>query len=422
MGIRTGALASRREHTMIKVLIVEDDEEKRSAVLAAIGLVPKSSTISITEVSTILDAKERMLTTTFDLCILDVRLPNRSNESPKPKGGVELANLVCSSPRYKRPKSIIALTAYEESRQETIDAFAGHNVVVLHYDRSVAGWEATIIGQIEQLLTNSLKSVEEFDFDVCIITALQDPELNAVLRLEYGWISKQCPSDSKQFYEGSLTVHARTMRIAAMAAPQMGMAAASVLASRMIHEFKPRFLLMAGIAAGVRDEVAYGDILVADPSFDQDSGKIKDVDGVSTFLPDPLPLRLDPYMHEIVRSIMNDETSLGAIRTKWSGPKPEHVLRARLGPLATGATVLATDGSLEETRGNWRKLIGLDLETYGVFCAAEYFGSPKPLALSAKSVTDFADGNKDDKWREYASYTSASFIDLVIKRIAALPI
>lgn len=405
---------------MIKILIVDDDEEKRSRILEVIKLVPKSSTISITEVSSAIDAKEKMLTTTFDLCILDVRLPNRNNENPRPRGGVELANLVCSNSRYKRPKSIIALTAYEDSRQETIDAFAGHNVVVLHYDRAVYDWEATITAQIEQLLTNQSRAAEEFDFDVCIITALQDPELKAVLRLEYGWTAKHCPSDSKQFYEGSFTTQSKTLRIVAMAAPQMGMSAASVLASRMIHEFKPRFLLMAGIAAGVRDEVAYGDVLVADPSFDQNSGKIKKVGGVSTFLPDPLPLRLDPYMQEIVRAIISEEPAVSAIRTNWNGPKPEHSLTVRLGPLATGSTVLAIDGALEETRGNWRKLIGLDLETYGVFCAAQYFGTPKPLALSAKSVTDFADGTKDDKWREYASYTSASFVALIIKKLAEL--
>ncbi|MBB5034485.1 phosphorylase family protein [Prosthecobacter vanneervenii] len=402
---------------MIKILIVDDSPEKRASILDAIRSVPKAHELDIKEATCIISAKEKMLSETFDLCILDIHLPQRNDDTPRPRGGVDLITAVCSSPRYQRPRSIIALTAYQEIKDETSAAFANNNVVVLHYDRSVYGWQSTISIEVERLLVDHDRQNSDFGFDVCILTALHDPELKAVLQLDYSWSVAHCSSDSRQYYKGTLVSGDKSLRIAAMAAQQMGMPAAAVLASRMIHEFKPKYLVMAGIAAGVKGEVEYGDVLVADPSFDYLSGKLKAGENSNTFLPDPLPFRLDSFISDIVRSVAADENALTAIRSKWRGHKPNHNLAIRIGPLATGSTVLAFDGSLEETRTNWRKLIGFDLETYGVFCAANHFGVPRPFVLSAKAVTDFADGVKDDKWREYAAYTSAGVIDLVLQQL-----
>ncbi len=60
---------------------------------------------------------------------------------------------------------------------------------------------------------------------------------------------------------------------------------------------------------------------------------------------------------------------------------------------------------------NNRKLIGIDMEIYGLFYAAKSFAYlNKPIAFAVKSLSDFADHSKNDKYRMYAAHTSAQFI------------
>lgn len=78
-----------------------------------------------------------------------------------------------------------------------------------------------------------------------------------------------------------------------------------------------------------------------------------------------------------------------------------------VGPIASGAAVLADGLTAVNIRGQHRELLGIEMETYGVYVAAEEAPSPRPSYFSLKSVVDFADGKKNDKYQRYASYTSA---------------
>lgn len=61
-----------------------------------------------------------------------------------------------------------------------------------------------------------------------------------------------------------------------------------------------------------------------------------------------------------------------------------------------------------EIQRNWRKLIGVEMETYRVYRACYESPDPKPRFVSFKSVCDFA-AEKSDDWQEYAAYTAANF-------------
>jgi nucleoside phosphorylase len=47
------------------------------------------------------------------------------------------------------------------------------------------------------------------------------------------------------------------------------------------------------------------------------------------------------------------------------------------------------------------------MEAYGVYLAAQECSLPRPTCFSLKSVVDFADGDKNDRYQKYAAYTSA---------------
>ena len=50
--------------------------------------------------------------------------------------------------------------------------------------------------------------------------------------------------------------------------------------------------------------------------------------------------------------------------------------------------------------------MGIDMEAYSIFAAAAESILPPPKALVLKSVVDFADPDKNDEFRDYASFTS----------------
>ena len=61
------------------------------------------------------------------------------------------------------------------------------------------------------------------------------------------------------------------------------------------------------------------------------------------------------------------------------------------------------------------KLIGVEMETYGVYRAIYESPEPKPRAVSFKAVCDFA-AAKSDSWQEYAAFMAAEFAVGVLKR------
>src|SRR5205085_1988757 len=93
----------------------------------------------------------------------------------------------------------------------------------------------------------------------------------------------------------------------------------------------------------------------------------------------------------------------------WPGKKPTTRLRMFVGPVASGSGVIANEKIIEEVRSHQRKLVGIEMETYGMFFAARNSTVQNPAAISIKSISDFADRAKSDEFRGYAAFTSARY-------------
>lgn len=118
----------------------------------------------------------------------------------------------------------------------------------------------------------------------------------------------------------------------------------------------------------------------------------------------------------MVNDLKVDKPLLKAIRDSYVATpptdiQPDSTLKVFMGHLASGSAVLADKKKIETIRRNSQKLIGIDMETFGVFYAAKNFSNTgKTKAISIKSISDFADQRKSDKYRSFAAYTSAQFI------------
>ena len=166
---------------------------------------------------------------------------------------------------------------------------------------------------------------------------------------------------------------------------------------------------MVGIAAGTRSgDKQYGDVLTADPSVDYNSGKVVQQNGIREFQPDPYPIGLNPRLRSVLHRYRGNHPVFERIREKWNGQVPQKMNRLHVGPLGAADQVIDDSARVIEIQKNWRKLIGVEMETYGVYRAVDEAPEPKPRVVSFKSVCDFA-AEKTDSWQEYAAFTAAEF-------------
>lgn len=153
--------------------------------------------------------------------------------------------------------------------------------------------------------------------------------------------------------------------------------------------------------------VELGDAIVADCSWDYGSGKIELGEGGFVLSPDPRYISIDPRVRAVFAGV--DRELMYKLRTSWNmkgGKRINSDTNVYVGSLPSGAAVIQT----EELVSNYielhnRKMLGLDMETYAVYYAAEN-APTRPLFVSIKSVSDYANSKKNDDYQAYASYIS----------------
>jgi nucleoside phosphorylase len=407
---------------MVRVLLVEDDPEKLRHVFAALDKAPDCGDQNIDVAHTAMEAKQKLRNNAYDLLILDIALPDRADDVPSAQGGITLFEEVLNRDVYIKPREVVGLTAFSDVRDQVGPRFAEDLWDVILYDPSSTAWAEQLQRKIRYIQMASQPGVvAEYETDLCLVTALSSPELVAVLDLPWDWSSFEIPGEGTVFKKGRFRTAGRERKVIAAAAPRMGMTACSVLASKMIRYFRPRYLAMIGIAAGVRGACELGDILAADPVWDWGSGKWYREDGSPVFAAAPHQLAVNSYIKGKLVEFAQDAETFDEIRRSWRGPKPNTVLQLRIGPVASGASVLADVSKIEEIKAQHRKLVGIDMELYGLFGAADDAPVPSPKAFALKSACDFADDHKDDDLQSYAAYTSARALQIFMEKYLGNP-
>ena len=236
-----------------------------------------------------------------------------------------------------------------------------------------------------------------------------DTEEEAVMRM-YTWKKFTLDGDDQLYYEAA---DSEKGRIIAARQDEMGMTASATLTMKLVEHFRPKYVIMPGIAAGALDESndtqMYGDVILADLVWNYSNGKYVSKDkaqivfGEVGFLPRPTYVEVDKSLLSYFEKAVN------------SAHNETHVL---VGAMASGSTVVANRIILEkQIRGQFHSTKGLEMEGYGVAYAATHATEPRPKAIIAKSVCDFADSRKSDMYQKFAAYTSCEFVKLMLDEI-----
>ena len=119
-------------------------------------------------------------------------------------------------------------------------------------------------------------------------------------------------------------------------------------------------------------------------------------------------------MRDLLRSLSSNSEALSQIRDSWPASTPPASLALKVGPLGSGAAVIADEDTVPRVVSNHRKVLGVEMEIYGLFAAATEACAPRPLPFSLKAIVDHADPSKADDFQDYGSYISAQVLDLFV--------
>jgi nucleoside phosphorylase/tetratricopeptide (TPR) repeat protein len=201
-----------------------------------------------------------------------------------------------------------------------------------------------------------------------------------------------------------------------------GNASASALAKEMIERYRPSVILLVGIAAGMRNEVRIGEVVIVERvvAYEHEALTVGQ-DGTRQTEPQPKIFDIHDRIRQQIFHYNPDVKRLTDMFAQIMGtfpPQPEgreeewqkHVASSftctAWVTIASGEKLLRDPQKLREVRRLHRKVAAADMEAEGIATAC---GNRVPW-LVIRGISDFGDQLKDDRFHEFASRTAAAVL------------
>lgn len=400
---------------MIKILLIEDEPEKRRLLAEALLEVEGITHDNIEYASDVRAAKQAIKSTRYELVILDINIPPSPEKTAVVGAGLAVLSFIKNNVSAKPPAFLVGMTAYEDGLAAAEEEFSSPLWKLVHFSYKDMSWQLPLQEAVKFLMAKDsppyISDGHTYHTDLAIFVALENEELQSIRALEGNWRERRIPHDHSRYFEGTFSDERGEISVVVVAAPKMGMPTAAVITTKLITAYRPRMIAITGICAGVRGKVNIGDILVADPCFDWGSGKwIRDSSGELKFRPAPYPWRLDERVRSQIKSLSESEGFLYGLHSGFEGKRPASPPRVYIEAMASGGSVLQVAKLMDDVRDQHKNLVGVEMESYAVFTAAEYATEPRPVCFSIKSVCDYGDEEKTDDAHDYAAHVSARFL------------
>lgn len=393
----------------MRFLVVDDDHQKVALVRSF--LVGKGvSEVDVLTAEHAAGARVLLANGAFDVLLIDVLLPARSGAEPRGENSIELLRQIVEDGTSPAPRHILGMTASLDTLTKFEDEFSSLVTQILHVSPGQGQWQEALNAFL-MLLKRIEEAREANDYDVCVLNALRIPELEAVLetwpmQLE----SEKFLSRNILYRSGVMTLDGVERRVACAHLSQMGPIASAHATTALLHEFRPRVLLMTGICGGFSEHVKIGDVVVAEKSWDWQAGKWSDKGNLAT-----APDQRDGSP-ELIAEARAVEEMLADIHNTYQGESPTTAPRLVVAPMATGSSVVASRDIQKVFRHQHRKMAAVDMECYGMYYAALNHAGAPVRAVCVKSVSDLADRAKSDNHQRYCSHISAVVALEILRR------
>ena len=244
---------------------------------------------------------------------------------------------------------------------------------------------------------------DKYQTTAAILTAVEI-ETQSVHNLYAEWDKIIFPGDRQTYYRTEFSRENRTHKLITAQQDVMGMTSSALLCAKVIAHFRPEYIIMCGIAAGIGEGIdqIYGDILVPDVVWDYSTGKFVGAHesemrfGDLGFLPRPKSIAVDESVLSVIRSIQL---------------RDDNEFHVHIGPMACGSAVVANNEFVSR-----RVLPLFPMESYSVIYSAMNFSAPSPKAIILKGICDYANEEKSDQYQKFAAYNSSQFTKYLLER------
>jgi nucleoside phosphorylase len=273
-----------------------------------------------------------------------------------------------------------------------------------------------IIPEAGKIIPDAVKSITEKgdvfqdqEADIVILTALSEEREAILQKLPGHELLAPSQNDIRTYHKASLKYETNETigiyNLIILSLPGMGRVHAAIATADAIRRWKPKYILLVGIAGGVSSKgVNIGDLLIATQIIDYSLQKVYPKDTEIRWEVQQVDQRLlDACKNHV------DNQWVDAIRVER--PTPGQVNKF-YGPIASGDRVIAYEKVLNELQETWKKMIGVEMEAGGVSTAVSLY--PRKIGFfMVRSVSDLADAQKDtpqvDQWRQYSCDVAATY-------------
>lgn len=398
----------------LNILIVDDKLEKYEKIHSLIDSsnFPPSLFLKIDH-ATSLDQFRRKLTIKYDIVILDLCIPAKTNSKAEPELGLSAIDFIYEDDNEFIPEEIFLLTSLDADKQ-TISTYklrsAKKGVKLWHYSNDFEEWSEYFIGKIKYL-ENSINNFKKKSCDILIITALNEEYENFRKFSNYNWSTINFFSDFNILFSN---INGNIVYLIAI--DEKGMHSAAAFCTHLYHLFSPKYIFFTGLCGAVSN-CTFGDVIIADICWDYNSGKFFD----DVFVEAPNQCKLNRNLKTQLRKFIPKYSIDSNLEGKFldNDNNPIKIdFKIHFGPIASGGAVISS----QVVRDNIKLLqnkdtLALDMESYGIFKAAEIINDSELQIVVLKSVSDLSDNTKSESYRAYASYTFTNLTEFFIENL-----
>jgi nucleoside phosphorylase/CheY-like chemotaxis protein len=424
----------------IKILVVDDNEEKRSRVTAILyeKLAPRR--VYVGEAANYEEALSALQQRFFDLVVLDLLLP-AAGQPPSEITSRALISLILQG-RLLPPMHIIGLTEFPEAKEKERQFYDENLFALEHYAHGDVGWADRIIGKVKYLMRSKNAAIQfqnnSYDLDVFVLAARYENEYLPVRRKLFSRVeSERHPIWGGSIALGSIKRRDRRSLDAGLACVgEMGMAPTAAVAAQAITVFRPRLIAMLGMCcgfatAGCSSPRKLMDAIIVRQVACWEEGKyVEQTESGSEFRNRSKTRMVDDLIRDEVEAVVerSSETITPPLKKfaqqreyegirKHFGAAVRDVPDVRFGTLVSGSSVIADEAAVGEILQRHPAAIGLDMEIFGLYTAADRCLGQRPSVLGIKGVADFGHAAKDDFAQKGASIVSAEVFKSVLANL-----
>ncbi len=381
----------------VNVLIVEDEIGKRDEIAAEISnFFGMGAYIDYSD--TFGDATQKIITTKFDLIVIDLLLPRRKNDDPVDVSEEMIDHL--SNSDCNRMTTVVAISRFGDVVSQRRGEFAKAGIFLINYSQADE-WKSCLRVCMQRVEFRTV-----YDFVIVCALEIERSAFQGVTHtgFEYGELATLQGLDVREFLLGDL-------RGVCVLQPRMGLVDASIVTARALDAFDPKLICMAGICGGFSGEVNLGALLISDVTWEHQAGKWKGTQ-----------FEIRGYQESIgndTRTVLSQIIERDQKLTQLSS-KPHEIQVPSEGayilPTVSGSAVIASTKYANTISKQHGKVAGVDMEVYGVHRAAALHGQPV-ICFAAKTVVDHGNEAKESKLQQAGSLLSARFVIKAIEQL-----